>query len=111
MFLGVRCGRIALILLASLCLTLSGCGSKVNKANAEKIKAGMTEKEVLEILGPPTDSQELAVPGIPGMPSGGMPGGLGMPKKVKTCNWRDGTKAITIQFMDDKVVSTGTMNL
>ena len=40
-----------------LCLLVSGCGgSKVTADNAEKITTGMTEKEVSDILGSPTET-------------------------------------------------------
>jgi outer membrane protein assembly factor BamE (lipoprotein component of BamABCDE complex) len=40
---------------AALCLCLSACGSKVTKSNFEKIKEGMSESEVENILGEPTE--------------------------------------------------------
>ena len=45
----------------------SGCehsrsGSSVTKANADKIQVGMTESEVVAILGAPTASEETALP-------------------------------------------------
>jgi hypothetical protein len=38
-------------LLIVLCLMLSGCGSNLTKENYEKLKEGMTQKEVEAILG------------------------------------------------------------
>ncbi len=40
-----------------LLLALAACGSKVNQANFDKIKSGMTEQEVLDILGKPDETQ------------------------------------------------------
>jgi hypothetical protein len=39
-----------------LCLGLTGCGSKVSKANCDKITKDMTEAQVKEILGAPTET-------------------------------------------------------
>jgi len=83
---------------------LSGCGggrsgSSVTKANADKIQVGMTEADVVAILGAPTDSAEIALPDM-AMPVGvSLPGGVEMPKvelpkKAKQSNWRDGGKAL-----------------
>src|SRR5262249_38329024 len=51
-----RIAQIALVLL--LCLSVVGCGSKITKENAGKIKKGMTEKEMTDILGKP-ESKEI----------------------------------------------------
>ena len=48
-FGSLKCLRFVLILL--LCLLLPACKSKVNKANYEKVKEGMTLSEVEKILG------------------------------------------------------------
>lgn len=43
-----------IIFVVSLLLTLTGC-QKINKANFDKIKVGMTLREVTDILGQPAD--------------------------------------------------------
>ena len=48
-FGSLKCARFVLILL--MCLLLPACKSKVNKANYEKVKDGMTLAEVEKILG------------------------------------------------------------
>jgi hypothetical protein len=94
----------------------SGCergrnGSSVTKANADKIQVGMTEQEVVAILGTPTDSAEIALPGM-AMPVGvSLPGGVEMPKielpkNAKQSNWRDGGKVISVTFGDGKVLAS-----
>ncbi len=94
---------------------LSGCergrsGSTVTKANADKIQVGMTEQEVVAILGGPTAEAETALPDM--QPPDGMtlPGGVKLPnvelpKKVKQMTWSDGGKSISVAFADGKVVS------
>jgi hypothetical protein len=66
------------------------CGSKLTEANFDKIEDGMTRKEVVDILGEPTDSGSVGFGGL----SGGM------------AKWEDddGT-VITIQFVNGKVVA------
>jgi hypothetical protein len=99
-----------------LCLVLSGCGSKINKANADKINTGMTEKEVSDILGAPTESSEIAMSDLGGM-LGGLPGGgslprmPAMPKKAKQSVWKDGSKSIAVTFVDGKVVQKASAGL
>jgi hypothetical protein len=76
-----------------LCLLITGCGSKVNQANYDKIKNGMTEKEVEDILG---KGEEQAS-------AGGNALGMSMSGKAKA--WKDGTKLITVSFIDGKVTA------
>ena len=56
--------RLAIGLAAILVLMSSGCsrGSKITKANADKIKIGMSENEVSDLLGNPSESAEVVVP-------------------------------------------------
>ena len=42
-------------LLLVMCLFFAGCGEKATEDNFKKIKVGMTEKEVIEILGKPQE--------------------------------------------------------
>jgi outer membrane protein assembly factor BamE (lipoprotein component of BamABCDE complex) len=81
--------RVALLSIVALCL--SGCGSAVTKENYEKIKDGMSESEVTNILGSPTQSQEL----------------LGS----KFCQWTDDQKVIHITFLNNKVVGRDFIDL
>jgi hypothetical protein len=97
----------------ALCLTLSGCGGsgKISKANADKIKAGMTESEVTAILGAPTENVEAKMPDMSAL----MPGGMKMPGMkmpgmggIKSSVWKDGDRVITVSFMEGKVMTTAT---
>jgi hypothetical protein len=105
-------------LVIGLCLPVTGCGgSKVTKANAEKVTTGLTEKEVSDILGTPTDTAEVEMPDV-GAALGGLagmvPGGGDLPKppamKAKQATWKDGNKTIIVTFVNGKVsgkVATG----
>jgi hypothetical protein len=77
--------RTALALAAAL--FLAACGSKVSLENFERIQTGMTQKEVVAILGEPTETSAISVAGL----SGGM------------ANWQDGATVISVQFVNDKV--------
>ena len=77
--------RTALALAAAL--FLGACGSKVSLENFERIQTGMTQKEVVAILGEPTETSAISVAGV----SGGM------------ANWQDGATVISVQFVNDKV--------
>ena len=74
-----------------LTATIAGCGSKVTKDNFDKIKVGMTEKEVTDILG---EGKEKAGVGI------SVPG---VNASMKVMVWTDGDKTITVNFMNGKV--------
>src|SRR5215831_17066132 len=74
---------------AILLLLLVGCGSRLSQENFEKIRDGMSQKEVRDILGEPVNAEGASVLGI----SGG------------EAVWRDDKTLITVHFLNDKVVS------
>jgi hypothetical protein len=78
-----RLVRVAPIgMVAVLCLCLTGCGSKVTKENAEKIKSGMSQKEVTDILGSPKNTEDL-------------------PAGMKKSTWESGDNKIVVSFDKD----------
>lgn len=97
----------ALALTFGLCLAASGCGGKLTSANVDKVSVGMSEDDVTAILGAPNDSAEVDLPDLGGMMggmgAGDMGGLLKTPKKAKQSTWRDGSKSVTINFVDGKV--------
>lgn len=68
-------------------LALAACGSKVTAENFARIQTGMTQQEVVALLGEPTETSAVSIGGL----SGGM------------STWRDGNTTISIQFLNDKV--------
>lgn len=76
----------AAALLAAVAL-LAACGSKVTAENFERIQTGMTQKEVIAVLGEPTETSSVNIAGA----SGGM------------ASWKDGGTVISVQFLNDKV--------
>lgn len=80
--------RVRLLLLGTVAaLFLAACGSKISAENFERIQTGMTQKEVVALLGEPTETSAVSIAGL----SGGM------------ASWRDGNTTISIQFLNDKV--------
>jgi DNA mismatch repair protein MutH len=75
---------LAIVLAA---LLLAACGSKVSAENFERIGTGMTQKEVVALLGEPAETSAISIAGL----SGGM------------ATWRDGNTVISVQFVNDKV--------
>ncbi|MBA3903921.1 MAG: hypothetical protein C0522_09665 [Rhodocyclaceae bacterium] len=73
------------IVLAALLLT--ACGSKVSAENFQRIQTGMTQNEVVALLGEPTETSSVNIAGV----SGGM------------ASWKDGGTVISVQFLNDKV--------
>jgi hypothetical protein len=74
---------------AMLLLCLAACGSRLNQENFDKIREGMSQNEVREILGAPVDA------------SGGSFLGLSGGEAV----WKDDKTIITVHFLNDRVVS------
>jgi hypothetical protein len=74
---------------AILLMCLAACGSRLNQENFEKIREGMSQKEVREILGEPVNA------------SGASLLGLSSGEAV----WKDDRTTITVHFLNDKVVS------
>jgi outer membrane protein assembly factor BamE (lipoprotein component of BamABCDE complex) len=75
--------------IAILLLCLAACGSRLNQENFDKVRDGMSQKEVREILGDPVDA------------SGASFLGLSSGEAV----WKDNKTTITVHFLNDKVIS------
>jgi hypothetical protein len=71
---------------ALLALALAACGS-VTPENYERIKDGMSEAEVIAILGKPAETSSITILGISGTSS----------------SWVGSECSIAIQFVDGKV--------
>ncbi|TMH54638.1 MAG: outer membrane protein assembly factor BamE [Betaproteobacteria bacterium] len=50
---------------AILLLTLAACSSRLNQENFDKVRDGMSQKEVREILGDPVDAGRTTRPPSP----------------------------------------------
>ena len=89
-----RCAKVVLAL--GLAVAVAGCASKISKANFERIKPDMTEKEVEKLLGQPARIEERDPKGPPEAD-----------RDDRMVIWQDGSRVITIGFRDGKVVSMG----
>ena len=80
-----RCQQLgSLFLGVAMCVFLIGCGgSKVSEANYKKVTNDMTEAQVKDILGAPTEEKSAG--------------------PAKTSIWKSGNDTISITFMDGKV--------
>jgi hypothetical protein len=101
MFFGSqRCIRLLLILL--VCLLLPACQTKVNKANYEKVKEGMTLEEVEKLLGKGNietgDGSNVAGQFGVALPSAPTSGG------GDVYTWESGNNTIRLTFRDGKLV-------
>ena len=74
---------------AILLLCLAACGSRLNQENFEKIREGMSQKEVREILGDPVNAEDRSFLGL----SSG------------EAVWKDDKTKITVRFLNDKVLT------
>jgi hypothetical protein len=74
------------LLSAALLVVLVAC-TKVNQENFAKIQEGMSEQEVIALLGTPTESNSVNVLGISGTSS----------------RWVGGDAEITIRFVNGQV--------
>lgn len=78
---------LALVLLLALALSLAACGTSYDQETYDKIKINMSLKEVIAIMGEPSESK--------GMSLGGMSG--------TSATWKDDNGTITLQFVNGKV--------
>lgn len=70
-----------------LALALAACGSKVNEQQFARIEDGMSEQQVIDLLGTPSESSSM--------------GALGMSGTATT--WTDAGATISVQFVNGKV--------
>ena len=75
--------------IAILLMSMAACGSRLNQENFDKIRDGMSQREVREILGDPVDA------------SGASFLGLSSGEAV----WKNDKTTITVHFLNDKVIS------
>src|SRR5438876_7879166 len=76
--------------------------SKITWVNFEKIARGMSEQEVNDILGTPTEASDINPVALEALQKGVRPAeASGAPKRQLI--WRSGNKAISIYFKDGKV--------
>ncbi|RJX28948.1 MAG: hypothetical protein C4525_15355 [Desulfarculus sp.] len=78
---------LACLLAAILLLALGGCGTSYDQKTYDKIKVNMTLKEVIAVLGEPTESKGASLGGISGT----------------SATWKDRHGTISVQFINGKV--------
>jgi len=71
----------------ALVLVLAGCGSNVNEENFARIEDGMTEQQVIDLLGTPTETSSMGALGVSG----------------SAAVWTEGDARISVQFVNGKV--------
>ena len=85
---------LGLVLIAGM---LAGCGSRVSRENYERIQTGMTLQQVQDIMG------------NRGVTSEGVAGAIGdLAGSASVYRWVDENRAITVTFINGKVVSKGS---
>ncbi|MGQ0656883.1 MAG: outer membrane protein assembly factor BamE domain-containing protein [Chromatiales bacterium] len=96
---------VLLALVIGFSLALTGCGSKINKTNANMVNTGMTEQEVTDLLGPPSETTEFNVPDLGALTGGNTSEMPGILKGAKHSVWREDQKVIMITFVNGKVIA------
>ena len=93
---------VAVLFVAALALSLTGCGgnSKITKSNYDKINDGMTEQQVEAILG---KLDEASAKKAAAVDDAGKP--IIVPAAPKVTYWREETKWISITFLNGKVMA------
>jgi hypothetical protein len=76
------------MLILALALALGAC-SKVTEENFAKVQVGMSEQEVVGILGSPTESDSVTILGVSGT----------------AWQWKSGNAVASVQFVNGKVTS------
>lgn len=79
--------KAPLVLVFALALLLTACGDTVTRENYEKIETGMSQDEVIALLGEPQEFNSVEL----GELSGG------------TARWTGKTQSISVTFTNDKV--------
>lgn len=81
---------LRLLLLGLVIAGLAGCApAKITQDNFDKVKIGMTQKEVEQILGPATEATGLEIPVFSGT----------------MAKWVQGDTVITVQLVNGKVMA------
>jgi hypothetical protein len=84
---------VALAGLLATLVSVSGCiGSKITRANYDKISTGMKQSEVESVLGNGQKKES----------AGASLGMLGV--STEMMHWQDGNRTITIMFVNDQVM-------
>jgi hypothetical protein len=78
---------LACLLAAALLLALGGCGTSFDQKTYDKIQVNMSLKEVIAILGEPTESKGASLGGLSGT----------------SAAWKDRHGTISVQFINGKV--------
>lgn len=94
---------LALLVAVTLGLNLTGCiGSKVTKENFDKLETGITGmnvQKIKEVMGEPTEQN-----------SGGI-GLAGVGVSGRTMTWKDGSRSISIVFINDQAISKSQVGM
>ncbi|MGE0874653.1 MAG: outer membrane protein assembly factor BamE [Burkholderiales bacterium] len=75
------------IMVLAAALLLAACGSKLSEENFAKVKEGMSEQEVIAILGTPAETNSVQILAVSGTSS----------------TWKDDTATVSIQFVNGQV--------
>jgi len=78
--------KLRLVVVAAAFL-VAACGSKLSEANFAKVKEGMSEQEVIAILGAPTETNSVQILAVSGTSS----------------TWKDAGATVSIQFVNGQV--------
>jgi hypothetical protein len=93
---------LGIVVLGAVALAITGCQSKVTKANFDKIEDGMTIKQVEKILGEGTQHGDgSGVAAQFGVDVGVARGG----NKGQMFTWESDKNTITVHFVDGMVKS------
>jgi len=103
--------RLVLGVVVGLCMFAAGCGGQITKGSFDKISTGMTEQQVTDILGSPTESAEVNMPDFASLVPGKKPAAMPDMPKLKQAIWKGGNKVITVQFLNGKVANKGAFGL
>lgn len=83
-------GKLALPGTAVLAIVLAAC-SKLTVENYDQLKVGMTYAEVRQLLGAPTQCDDVLT--------------------LRSCTWEDGERHVQVSFVGERVVLFNSSNL
>ena len=104
------CRVNALVAALAIVSTLAACSqSKLTMANYEKVATGMSQQDVEAILGAGKEQASTSV-AVPGASVGGVTV-PGTDTSAKVLMWQEGRKAVTVTFVNGKVMSKTQVGL
>jgi hypothetical protein len=93
-------GGLAVVILGVLAVYMMANSTRVTLPNYQRVETGMTDRQVIEILGPGEEAASSDV------------NGLGFSASAKVVKWKDGiTRIVVVEFVNGRVFAKSQFGL